>query len=135
MEAVERGFFVRPPHFGKSALLSMLSSYYDKGQEGDFDDLFEGLWIHREENQTDLRNKFHVLSLNFSLSVEGGPDKIMANLHDCINVQIYDFERRYGLTGLVVPDNSFISFQRLVSHMRGDNLMVLVDEYYRFANN
>ena len=134
LEAVEHGFFVRPPRFGKSALLSMLSSYYDKRQEGDFDDLFEELWIHQEENRTDLRNKFHVLSLNFSLSVEGGPDKIMANLHDCINEEIYDFERRYGFTGLVVPDNSFSSFRRLVSHLHGDNLMVLIDEYDRFAN-
>lgn len=47
--------FLRPRRFGKSTLLSTLEKYYDVALASEFDELFGGLWIHK--NPTPEKNK------------------------------------------------------------------------------
>ena len=37
--------FIRPRRFGKSLLLSMLKTYYDKAKKDQFEEIFGSLWI------------------------------------------------------------------------------------------
>src|SRR5258705_9846096 len=68
LESAESGYshllFLRPRRFGKSTLVSLLEHYYDISREGQFDALFEGLWIH--DHPTDERSRHLVLTLDFS---------------------------------------------------------------------
>jgi hypothetical protein len=60
LERPESGYrhvlFLRPRRFGKSTLLSPLKNYYDIGRKEQFDQIFEGLWIH--EHPTAERNSY-----------------------------------------------------------------------------
>ena len=83
-----RCLFTRPPRFGKTFLMSMLMCYYDEQVQGDdYQELFKGLAIHK--NETAGRGKFQVLKL--SLINEETP----AGLASVINRQALDFAEKY----------------------------------------
>ena len=83
-----RCLFTRPPRFGKTFLMSMLMCYYDEQVQGDdYQELFTGLAIHK--NETAGRGKFQVLEL--SLINEETP----AALAGVINRQALDFAEKY----------------------------------------
>jgi hypothetical protein len=83
-----RCLFSRPPRFGKTFLMSMLMCYYDEQVQGDeYQELFKGLAIHK--NETAGRGKFQVLKL--SLINEETP----AGLASVINMQALDFAEKY----------------------------------------
>jgi ABC-type enterochelin transport system ATPase subunit len=67
--------FFRPHRFGKSLLVSMLEHYYDKRSGNE---LFDGLDIGT--SPTPLARSFHVLKLDFSISINNG---IQANFTEC----------------------------------------------------
>ncbi|KAG2388059.1 hypothetical protein C9374_000909 [Naegleria lovaniensis] len=137
LEKRKQLFFVRPPRWGKSLLLSMLHSYYDINSKEKFDVLFGGLWIGNPKNQTPLRNEYHVLHLDFSIDVVGSPENIKVALHKVVNSTIADFVKQYGLNDVDIdPTDALVSFDNLVYCLRRNNLklMVLIDEYDRFAN-
>ena len=56
--------FIRPRRFGKSLLLSMLKTYYDKAQKDQFRELFGSLWIG--QRPTPLMGRYQVMHLDFS---------------------------------------------------------------------
>nr|CAG4715403.1 unnamed protein product [Naegleria fowleri] len=132
-------FFVRPPRWGKSLLLSMLQSYYDINKKEQFNELFDGLWIGDPKNQTSLKNEYYILNLDFSVEVDGSPENIKQALHESINADIARFLTIYNLEDdipkIISPD-ALISFENLVTTMikHKSKLMVLIDEYDRFAN-
>ena len=83
-----RCLFTRPPRFGKTFLMSMLMCYYDEQVQGDdYQELFKGLAIHK--NETAGRGKFQVLKL--SLINEETP----AGLASVINRQALNFAEKY----------------------------------------
>ena len=83
-----RCLFVRPPRFGKSLMMDMLACYYDEQVQGDeYDELFKGLAIHK--NETAGRGKFQVLEL--TLDTEETP----AALARVINMQALNFAEKY----------------------------------------
>ncbi|EFC49725.1 hypothetical protein NAEGRDRAFT_78045 [Naegleria gruberi] len=137
-ESGKQLFFVRPPRWGKSLLLSMLSSYYDINKKDEFDELFSGLWIGDENNWTPGKNQYHVLKLDFSIQVDGTTEDINQRLHEKVNTSIYGFLRYYELTKEmdINHKNSFDTLATLVAILieKGAKLMILIDEYDRFAN-
>ena len=129
------GMFLRPPRFGKSLLLSMMHSYYDVNQAGDFGALFEGLDAARYPTAT--RSSFMVLRLNFAIDVEVGTTTGEAKrlLYKHINHKIRTFQVEYGVRS-DVDHNAVVSLEALAGAVQilGGKLLVLVDEYDRFGN-
>jgi len=134
--AGSHSMFLRPPRFGKSLLKSTIHSYYDSLQEKEFDRLFGDLYIGK--NPTPLRNSFYVLSLDFSVDVDGrDPALISASLRRKINSSVERFSHIYGLHLKIFEEDAFASLQSLmneVSRSSNPRLFVLIDEYDRFAN-
>ncbi len=149
LESAERGYahllFLRPRRMGKSALVSMLSHYYDRARASEFDALFRGLWIH--DHPTPEKNGYVVLNLNYSqVSSDGGHAALMKNFGDAT---------KSGIRTLTMRNRDFIPelgdlFQKIdgyedaggaVNHlfsiMAGAEqpLYVLIDEYDTFANS
>ena len=56
--------FIRPRRFGKSLLLSMLKTYYDKAKKDQFEEIFGSLWIGK--HPTPLMGRYQVMHLDFS---------------------------------------------------------------------
>ena len=126
-------FFVRPPRFGKTLLLSMMEHYYDVNNKNNFDELFGGLWIH--QNPTKLRTSFHILPFNFSsISVD---EKVESNFFDQVNRSVELCCKRYGLSAqnIIKEEDALRSVLNLASEFEGKNFMILIDEYDRFANS
>ncbi|MDG4550789.1 MAG: AAA family ATPase, partial [Candidatus Contendobacter sp.] len=110
--------FLRPRRFGKSLWLSTLENYYDLARADDFDRLFGGLKIG--QNPTPLRNRYFVLTLNFSVvDPSGDHEAIRRSLFNHLNVRIKDAVARYGawLEGRVEvnPEDGLASLQSLFS--------------------
>lgn len=72
-------FLTRPRRFGKSTFLSMMRSYYDINLKDEFDELFDGLYVH--EHPTAERNSYQVLFLDFS-KVMGDSKVIQQNFEE-----------------------------------------------------
>ena len=74
--------FIRPRRFGKSLLLSMLATYYDKAKKEQFEEIFGSLWIG--QHPTPLMGRYEVLFLDFSMiggtvdELEQKPDKFIS---------------------------------------------------------
>ncbi|KAL6067261.1 AAA family ATPase [Balamuthia mandrillaris] len=114
-KAGKHSMFLRPPRFGKSLLNSTLHSYYDLRQKNEFNNLFGDLYIGK--NPIPLKNCFYVLPLDFSIDTTSAtPTGISAALRDKINYSIMNFSQDY------------------VSRSTNPRLLVLIDEYDRFAN-
>ena len=99
LESAEAGYrhllFLRPRRIGKSLLLSLLEHYYDIGRAEQFDELFRGLWIH--ENPTPERNRYLVLSLDFSpVATDGGVDALRRSFADTVRNCLRPFCMRHG---------------------------------------
>jgi len=127
----KRLLFVRPPWFGKTLFLSMMGYYYDLNYKDDFDELFGGLWIHK--NPTSLRSSSHVLHLNMAVPTDGD---LHENLTKRVNIGVEDCCRRYGLDvqSVVEEKHASISMRNLARKFWGEKFMILVDDYDRFAN-
>ncbi|KAG2382190.1 hypothetical protein C9374_005392 [Naegleria lovaniensis] len=139
-------FFARPPRWGKSLLLTMLEAYYDIKMVNEFGELFDGLWIAHPKHQTQLKNQFHVIRFDLSITLDayyqsngkGISNSIKQSLYDKINVDIKHFLLDYGLDGTTIldPHDALVSFDNLVSYFRENKmkLMVLVDESDRIVH-
>ncbi len=136
--------FLRPRRFGKSTLLSMLEHYYDLSCKDQFDELFNGLWIH--QNPTARRNSFLVLTVDFSqVTTDGGVETLRNSFVAAVKNAVNDFLMRYRdrfpdfaylHTQLDSFDDSPSLMGRLLATVRGlkQKLYLLVDEYDNFAN-
>ncbi len=133
-------FLIRPRRFGKSLFLSMLKHYYDIENAGNFDELFDGLYI--KEHPTPLRNSFLVLHFDFS-QTGGNIDTIEENLGNYFSVVLSVFARKYekyfhdGFAQEVNSKASYLEkFDWIVQYAKYYNrpLYLIVDEYDNFTN-
>ncbi len=130
--------FLRPRRFGKSLLLAVLADYYDVKREDKFDELFSGLYIH--ENPTEKRNKYLILSLNFS---KVDPQDVETSFNDYLLEMFGNFVQKYQE---YLPNLNYDDFKQIKSSntafTRLDNavsltdwkIYVIIDEYDNFAN-
>ncbi len=138
-------FFIRPRRFGKSLFISLVESYFDILYKDKFDELFKGTWIH--ENPTNERNKYLVLTFNFSL-VDPDPDKTEDAFLDHVRGRVVAFIQKYKdylSTGedseyfvRAIKENrsasSILSNLLLLSTTAQWKLYVIIDEYDNFSN-
>jgi len=138
-------FFIRPRRFGKSLLLSMMSTYYDILLKDRFEELFKGTTVY--ENPTEEQGKYLVLALNFS-QVDTGENKLEGSFLNHVRNLAVDFVQRYRDRLSANPRLDFYSdnidtgtsaadiFSSLVVLCRGAELPVylIIDEYDNFAN-
>lgn len=115
-------FLSRPRRFGKSLLLSTFKAYFEGRKE-----LFEGLKIAElEKENPDAWKKYPVIYLNFAQ--DNFSEK--KTLGDCINLQLEEYERKYGITEK--PERFAGRFMNIVKTARektGMQAAVLIDEY------
>jgi len=133
-------FFIRPRRFGKSIFLSMMRAYYDINERGNFDTLFDGLWI--KDNPTELRNSFEVLFLDFS-QVGGSIDQLKKYFDSYMDVMINDFAQRYAyrypvgyledLKSISVTDGK-LNYINQAAKTNGHQMYLIIDEYDNFTN-
>ena len=133
-------FFIRPRRFGKSLLLSMLSSYYDINQKGRFQELFGNLWIG--SHPTPEQGLYQVLFLDFS-KITGNIDTLPEDFNSYCNIRLNNFIERYKdyySTEFVrevkeepVAKNKFNMIDAEAKN-RNIPLYLIIDEYDNFTN-
>ena len=135
-------FFVRPRRFGKSLLCETLRCYYDVAEKERFEELFGGLDIGT--NPTSQRNRFFVLSLDFSLvnkyheptwadKFERYLDISVRNLidgHRELLAQVADVDALLRIPGAGMKFDALVP----LVHRLGYGLYLIVDEYDNFTN-
>ena len=141
IEKVERSkrlIHLRPRRFGKSLFLSMLDSYYDVAMAPQFDELFEGLYVHG--HPTGSQNSYYMLRFNFS----GVQNTAMSNLEQGFLERVKDgvkrFIGRYNLDIKLEESASAASLlSSLISSFEGlghpEKIYILIDEYDHFTNS
>ena len=127
----------RPPRFGKSLLLDMISTFFDISYKDNFDTLFSGLYAQKFKSDA---NSFHVLRLNFSFFAK--LEDVEAKLNARLVENIEDFCSRYLLREKFKAWQSWGSsglslFKSLCNELNGEGkkIFVLVDEYERFVDH
>ena len=85
--------FIRPRRFGKSLLLSMLKTYYDKAKKDQFEELFGSLWIG--QHPTPLMGRYEVMHLDFS-QIGGTIDELPRRFDDFLARKLNAFVRKYA---------------------------------------
>ncbi len=145
---LERGYrhlvFLRPRRFGKSTLVSLLEHYYDLGKKGRFDELFQGLWVHR--HPTEERNAYLVLTLDFSrVATDGGPEVLRRTFLETVRGNVMAFLLRYRdlippLGDLYAQLAQFQDAEALIGAVLDvvsttpHKIYLIIDEYDHFAN-
>ena len=146
LESAQVGYplLLRPRRFGKSTLVSMLEHYYDVARQGQFDEIFGGLWVH--EHPTPERNHYLVLVLDFSgVATDGGPGALRRSFLEKVKVRVHHFCFKYRtlapeLDWLAGRLDGYESAEALVDGLlhavlrTGRQLYLLIDEYDHFAN-
>ena len=85
--------FIRPRRFGKSLLLSMLKTYYDKAKKDQFEELFGSLWIG--SHPTELMGRYQVMHLDFS-QIGGTIDELEKKFDEYLCYRLDDFVSKYA---------------------------------------
>ncbi len=137
--------FLRPRRFGKSLFLSMLEHYYDIDRKNQFDELFNGLWIHK--NPTSLRNLYPVLKFNFSGIPTDGEQELVklgfySSVKNSLSFFINKYKERYKITESIKKyifnsTDTSIMMKNFIAKMHELNVRyyLLIDEYDNLANN
>ena len=133
-------FFIRPRRFGKSSFITMMKAYYDKKMVDRFDELFEGLDIHKEPTE----NKHRYQILHFDFSRIGGDisvlkEKFNAYCNDRINTFMDYYREDYPpeiveeIKGYEAADRKLNKIHDMAS-IYGIPLYLIIDEYDNFTN-
>ena len=85
--------FIRPRRFGKSLLLSMLKTYYDKAKKDQFEEIFGSLWIGK--HPTPLMGRYQVMHLDFS-QIGGTIDELEKKFEEYLCYRLDAFVRKYA---------------------------------------
>ena len=85
--------FIRPRRFGKSLLLSMLKTYYDKAKKDQFEEIFGSLWIGK--HPTPLMGRYQVMHLDFS-QIGGSIDELEKKFDEYLCFTLDDFVNKYA---------------------------------------
>jgi len=141
LERVGNPVFLRPRRFGKSVLCSMLRYYYDLNYGSRFTELFGHTWIG--QHPTANRNRFIVLSLNFSnIEIGGSIKEIEQNFKQYCNAILTFLRHEYAPVLNEMPeilmDGAVSTNLAIVLHyLRAYHLppmYVIIDEYDNLAN-
>lgn len=135
-------FFCRPRRFGKSLMLSLLSSYYDCKQKDEYDALFSGLWIH--DHPTENQGRFQVMMFDFS-RVGGNIDELKKNFDNYVCKELVQFAKKYeyqyyeGFANEVAAcddaGDMFNFIHAVATRLGGKRLYLILDEYDNFTNS
>ena len=85
--------FIRPRRFGKSLLLSMLKTYYDKAKKDQFEEIFGSLWIGK--HPTPLMGRYQVMHLDFS-QIGGSIDELEKRFNEYLCYKLDAFVNKYA---------------------------------------
>ena len=133
-------FFIRPRRFGKSSFITMMKAYYDKKMVDRFDELFEGLDIHKEP--TENKHRYQVLHFDFS-RIGGDISVLEQNFNAYCNTIIDDFIRKYKedyeqyvIDNVLAADNTRNKLNSIQSYTSEHRipLYLIIDEYDNFTN-
>ena len=133
-------FLIRPRRFGKSLLLSILQDYYDLGKKDQFEALFGHTYIGK--NPTTERNKYLVLSLNFS-QVKSEEAELEVSFESHCLERFTAFNAKYAgyfpaayLAGFEQKPNSSARLGYICTQCSEQKLplYIILDEYDNFAN-
>lgn len=132
--------FLRPRRFGKSLLISMLASYYDRTKVNRFEELFGGTWIG--EHPTKEHNQYLVIRYDFSAMVMADDMQGLAQNFDklnCIPVEITLEHNRdlFGDFQFTTRGNAAQMLEELLGYARSHGFpkaYILIDEYDNFTN-
>ena len=132
--------FIRPRRFGKSLLLSMLKTYYDKAKKDQFEELFGSLWIG--SHPTELMGRYQVMHLDFS-QIGGTIDELEKKFDEYLCYRLDDFVSKYAddypeyflksffecktYTGKLIQITTIADRLRLPMYL-------IIDEYDNFTN-
>ena len=124
-------FLLRPRRFGKSLWLSVLECYYDLNYESIFDKVFKDTYVYN--HKTRLKNKFHILKLDFSAIDVTDYENSFRNY---LKNKIKDFCLRYKLHIDFDSSNPIDMLNILFDYMKRNNLFIyiIIDEYDNFVN-
>ena len=136
-------FFIRPRRFGKSLLISTLEDYYDVEKKEEFDELFEGLYVH--EHPTGEKNAYLILRFDFTgIETSMGKEKLFSSFTEKVKNQTLAFIRKYQVhiphleTNHVEKLNDpALIIDTINSFVKENNqkIYLLIDEYDNFAND
>ena len=85
--------FIRPRRFGKSLLLSMLKTYYDKAKKDQFEEIFGSLWIGK--HPTPLMGRYQVMHLDLS-QIGGTIDELEERFDEYLCYRLDAFVNKYA---------------------------------------
>lgn len=135
--------FLRPRRFGKTLFTRILFNYYDRSLAGNFDENFNGTWIH--SHRTPKAGSYYCLNFDFSRVV---PDsrETRDSFTLAVAAGISYFSRRYpdkGFPEEALDPKLYSSASDLIGKFLmffvrrakdGERLYVIIDEYDHFAN-
>lgn len=133
-------FLIRPRHFGKSLLLSMLESYYDINNADRFEELYGNCYIFK--NETRFRAKFLILRFDFS-SIDSYPDRLESSFESYCRGQFGIFASKYEhlfASGFREELQAQPTAARCLGYINdsasllGLSIYLLIDEYDNFTN-
>lgn len=132
--------FIRPRRFGKSLLLSMLKTYYDKAKKDQFEEIFGSLWIGK--HPTPLMGRYQVMHLDFS-QIGGSIDELEKRFDEYLCYKLDDFVNKYAndypdyfikaffdcktYTGKLIQITTIANRLRIPMYL-------IIDEYDNFTN-
>ena len=132
--------FIRPRRFGKSLLLSMLKTYYDKAKKDQFEQIFGSLWIGK--HPTPLMGRYQVMHLDFS-QIGGSIDELEKKFDEYLCFTLDDFVNKYAndypdyfikaffdcktYTGKLIQITTIANRLRIPMYL-------IIDEYDNFTN-
>jgi len=124
-------FLIRPRRFGKSLLVSMLETYYDRQYSTKFESFFKGTYIF--DNPTKEKSSYYVWRLDFSRVDSKNPEE---HFNEYINNSLNEFARKYALDIQFKSEHSNSNLNTLISHGQLNQLpfYIIVDEYDNFIN-
>lgn len=132
--------FLRPRRFGKSLLISMLASYYDRTKAPCFEELFGGTWVGTHPTQE--HNQYLVIRYDFSKMVMANDMQGLARNFDALNcspVEIMVEHNRdlFGDFQFTNRGNAAQMLEEALAYIRLYGLpkaYILIDEYDNFTN-
>ena len=132
--------FLRPRRFGKSLLISMLASYYDRTKAPRFEELFGGTWVGTHPTQE--HNQYLVIRYDFSAMVMANDMQGLARNFDALNcspVEIMVEHNRdlFGDFQFTNRGNAAQMLEEALAYIRLYGLpkaYILIDEYDNFTN-
>ena len=132
--------FLRSRRFGKSLLISMLASYYDRTKAPRFEELFGGTWVGTHPTQE--HNQYLVIRYDFSKMVMANDMQGLARNFDALNcspVEIMVEHNRdlFGDFQFTNRGNAAQMLEEALAYIRLYGLpkaYILIDEYDNFTN-